>query len=143
MERFEQFSKKKTKWEISRDKEQDRLFNLYPNVKLSSRYTDDLIPRYMVTNGTTFEEEYRKWKIYFTQNLLEKFEIFYNTYKPYEYISDRDIYYTNKVKEEFDKIINGELFVDVPFHTPDSPIRNYMKIYNFDENTIKKKSEIE
>ena len=90
----------------------------------------------MKNDGTTFEEEYRNFKIYYTQDLLQKFEIFYNTYKPYEYIGDRDIYYTDDVKEQFDKIVNGDLYVDVEFQTPDSPIRDYMNLYYFDKNRI-------
>ena len=50
----------------------------------------------------------------------------------------QDLKQTDGLKEQFDKIINGELYVDVEFMTPDSPIRNYMKIISFDENKLKK-----
>ena len=34
------------------------------------------------------------------------------------------------------KIISGELFLDKEFQLPDSPIRNYMLVINFDINKL-------
>lgn len=122
----------------------ERLLNLYPNIKFSPKWNNEIIPRYMGNDGTTFDEEYNKWKIYYTKNLLEPFDIFYKKYKPYNQPKSLDLYYfqdlkqTDGLKEQFDKIINGELYVDVEFMTPDSPIRNYMKIISFDESKLKR-----
>lgn len=135
---------KKTKYQISFERENERLLNLYPNIKFSPKWNNETIPRYMENDGTTFDEEYNKWKIYYTKNLLEPFDIFYKKYKPYNQPKSLDLYYfqdlkqTDGLKEQFDKIINGELYVDVEFMTPDSPIRNYMKIISFDENKLKR-----
>jgi hypothetical protein len=138
---FNQFinENKKTKYQLSVDKENDRLLNLYPNLKFSPRWNNEIIPRYMETDNSTFEEEYNKWKIYYTKQLLEPFKKFYNEYKPYSYpkrFGNYEMYYSDDVKEQFDKIIKGELYVDEEFQIPDSPIRNYMKIYYFDKTNI-------
>lgn len=135
---------KKTKYQISVERENERLLNLYPNIKFSPKWNNETIPRYMENDGTTFDEEYNKWKIYYTKNLLEPFDIFYKKYKPYNQPKSLDLYYfqdlkqTDGLKEQFDKIINGDLYVDVEFMTPDSPIRNYMKLISFDENKLKR-----
>lgn len=128
---------KKTKYQISIEKENDRLFNLYPNIKFSPKWNNEILPRYMENDKNTFEEEYNKWKIYYTKNLLEPFDIFYHKYKPNEQLKSLDLYYSDDVKQQFDKIINGDLYVDVEFMTPNSPIRNYMKIISFDERKFK------
>lgn len=130
---------KRSKYQLSLDKENERCLNLYPDLKFSPRWTEEQLPRFMENNYTSFEEEYKKWKIYYTKNLLEPFIIFYNEYKPYSYpkiIRNYELYYNDNIKEQYDKIINGELFVDVEFQRPESPIRNYMKIYYFDKMNI-------
>jgi hypothetical protein len=130
---------KKTKYQLFVEKEKDRLFDLYPNLKFSDNFINEFIPRYMKIDNTTFEEEYRKWKIYYTENLLEPFIKFYNEYKPYSYpkkFNNYEIYYDDNIKKQFDKIINGDLYVDIEFQLPDSPIRNYMKLYHFDKINI-------
>ena len=126
---------KKSKYQLSIDRENERLFNLYPNLKFSSKWNSEMIPRYMETNGNSFEEEYNKWKIYYTKSLLEPFENFYKKYRPDE--QQVELFYSNDVKQQFDKIINGDLYVDVEFQTPSSPIRNYIKIISFDEEKLK------
>jgi hypothetical protein len=138
---FNQFinENKKTKYQLSIDKENDRLLNLYPNLKFSSKWNNEVIPRYMETDNLTFEEEYNNWKIYYTKQLLEPFIKFYNEYKPYSYpkrFGNYEMYYSDDVKQQFDKIIKGDLYVDEEFQIPDSPIRNYMKIYHFDKINI-------
>lgn len=138
---FNQFinESKKTKYQLSVDKENDRLLNLYPNLKFSPKWNNEFIPRYMETDDLTFDEEYNKWKMYYTKHLLEPFINFYNEYKPYSYpkkFGNYEMYYSDDVKEQFDKIIKGELYVDVEFQTPDSPIKDYMKLYHFDKINI-------
>ena len=126
---------KKSKYQLSIDKENERLLNLYPNLKFSHKWNSEMIPRYMETSGNSFEEEYNKWKIYYTKSLLEPFDIFYKKYRPDE--QQMELLYSSDVKQQFDKIINGNLYVDVEFQTPSSPIRNYMKIISFDEEKLK------
>jgi hypothetical protein len=127
---------KKTKYQLSIEKENDRLLNLYPKLKFSPKWNNEIIPRYMETSDNSFDEEYNKWVIYYTKIRLEPFDIFYKKYKPNE--QEVELFYSNDVKQQFDKIINGDLYVDVEFQTPSSPIRNYMKIISFDEEKLKK-----
>jgi hypothetical protein len=131
---------KKTKYQISRDKENNRLLNLYPNIKFSPKWNNETLPRFMENDKLTFEEEYNKWKIYHTKNYLIPFEEFYKKYKPNEFVKSVKLIYQDEAKNQFDKIINGELYVDIEFSVPDSPIRNSVLGIPFDENTIKKAS---
>lgn len=124
---------KKTKYQLSIEKENDRLLNLYPNLKFSPRWINEIIPRYMKTSGNSFDEEYNTWVIFHTKT-LERFDIFYKKYKPNE--QRIELLYSDDVKQQFDKIINGDLFVDVEFQLPSSPIRNYMKIISLDEEKL-------
>lgn len=134
-------NKKLSRYQLAINKENDRLLNLYPDLKFSSKWNDEFIPRYIETDNISFEDEYNKWKIYYTKQLLEPFIKFYNEYKPYSYpkkFGNYEMYYSDDVKEQFDKIINGELYIDEEFQIPQSPIRNYMKIYHFDKINIDK-----
>lgn len=124
---------KKTKYQLSIEKENDRLLNLYPNLKFSPRWINEIIPRYMKTSGNSFDEEYNTWVIFHTKT-LERFDVFYKKYKPNE--QRIELLYSDDVKQQFDKIINGDLFVDVEFQLPSSPIRNYMKIISLDEEKL-------
>lgn len=130
---------KKTRYKSAGDKENDRLLNLYPNLKFSKNWTDEMIPRYMKTEGLSFEEMYNKWKIYYTKSYLEPFSKFYDEYKPFMYpknVNGYDMGWDDGIKNQFDKIINGDLYVDEEFLKPLSPIRNYCKMFYYDKINI-------
>jgi len=77
-------------------------------------------------------------KTYLTK--IDDFINFYNKYKPkgkgVRIIDGRDIY--EESKSVFDKVVNGEIYIDEVFRNPDNPLRNIVMLLHIDEPTLKK-----
>ena len=79
---------------------------------------------------------YRK-KLYL--NKIDEFINFYKKYQPkgIRIIDGRDVY--EESKSIFDKIINGEIYIDDVFNNPDNPLRNVVMLLHIDEPRLNKR----
>ena len=80
----------------------------------------------------------RMKKLFFEK--LNNFFQFYVKYNPdgSRIIDGVDFY--KEAKVEYDKIVNGQLFVDKVLQNPDSPLRNIIQIMHVDEFKLKQKN---
>jgi hypothetical protein len=79
---------------------------------------------------------------YLEKTYLTKIDDFINFYKKYQpkgirIINGRDVY--EESKSIFDKVVNGEIYIDEVFRNPDNPLRNIVMLLHIDEPTLKRK----
>jgi hypothetical protein len=79
---------------------------------------------------------YRK-KLYLSK--IDEFINFYKKYQPkgIRVIGGQDVY--EESKSIFDKIINGEIYIDDVFNNPDNPLRNVVMLLHIDEPKLNKR----
>lgn len=70
---------------------------------------------------------------------IDEFINFYNKYQPkgIRIIDGRDVY--EESKSIFDRIINGEIYIDGVFENPDNPLRDVVMLLHIDEPRLKKR----
>ncbi len=104
-------------------------------IDLSKKYNNVIF-----SDGFYNQEEnmvnYRK-KLYL--NKIDEFINFYKKYQPkgIRVIDGQDFY--EESKSIFDKIINGEIYIDDVFNNPDNPLRNVVMLLHIDEPRLKKR----
>ena len=79
---------------------------------------------------------------YQTKLYLDKIKSFIDFYKKYNPKGIRvinGIDYYEESKKIYDKIINGEVFIDEVFKNPDNPLRNIVMLLHIDEPALKRK----
>ena len=79
---------------------------------------------------------------YSKKNYLSKIDEFINFYNKYQpkgirIIDGIDVY--EESKSIFDRIINGEIYIDDVFKNPDNPLRNVLMLLHIDEPGLKKR----
>jgi predicted RNA-binding protein (virulence factor B family) len=80
---------------------------------------------------------------YLKKTYLEKLDNFINFYDKYQpkgirIINGVDIY--EESKSTFDRIINGEIYIDDVFTNPDNPLRDVVMLLHIDEPMLKRKN---
>ena len=117
------------------DKFKDFLLNEGKKVDLSKKYNNVIFSEYFYKQ----DENMIKYleKTYLTK--IDDFIKFYEKYKPkgVRIIDGRDVY--EESKSVFDKVVNGEIYIDEVFRNPDNPLRNIVMLLHIDEPTLKRK----
>ena len=117
------------------DKFKDFLLNEGKKVDLSQNYSN-------VVFSEDFYKQDEKMIKYLEKSYLTKiddFIKFYEKYKPkgVRIIDGIDAY--EESKSVFDKVVNGEIYIDKVFRNPDNPLRNIVMLLHIDEPTLKRK----
>lgn len=123
-----------------------KYINKILNENFNEKVLKKLLQKYpYVKFSDEFYKKYESLVIYQRQNYLEKinnFIVFYNKYKPkgFRIVNGMDVY--EQSKSVYDKIVNGEVYIDDVFGDPDNPLRNIVLLLHIDEpGLIKKLSE--
>ena len=124
---------KEIREQIDRVKNWKQFLNEGKKIDLSKKYNN------VIFSDDFYNQEenminYRT-KLYLSK--IDEFISFYNKYQPkgIRIIDGRDVY--EESKSIFDKIINGEIYIDDVFKNPDNPLRNVVMLLHINIQILK------